>query len=180
MPRTGFLVALVAAIGLLGRRVAGDDGTAARPRDASSAFYIARSTNKNQVHYGVRVDGACNVVGDKPVYGYWRMLEKRGEIEPILGIEQPAYGVDESQRVQRSAAATVVHVRLRAFPERPIVVTLARGESGCEAVATMPIGGADARLQSIYVKVKWPFGIDYVLVRGVAKDGRHVEETIQN
>jgi hypothetical protein len=145
-----------------------------------SAFFIARSTNKNQVHYGVRVDEACNVVGEQPVYGYWRMFEKRGEIEPILSMEMPAYGLADKQLVERRAGSTSVHVKLRAFPDRPLVITVAKGERGCEGVATTPIAGKDARLHSIYVRLKWPFGIDYLLVRGVTQEGQHVQEVIQN
>jgi hypothetical protein len=180
MFRSAFPIALVAAIGLVGRPVAADEGFGPRPYDVPSVFYIARSSNKNQVHYGVRVDAACNVVGERPVYAYWRMLENRGELEPILGIEGPAYGLDDQQAIQRGLGVTTVRVRLRAFPERPITVTVGKTERGCEAFATTGISGTDARLQSIYVKVKWPFGVDYVLVRGAAKDGRHLEEWVQN
>jgi hypothetical protein len=180
MSRAPFLAALIVAFGLVGRRVAGDDGFGPRPRDIASVFYIARSTNKNQVHYGVRLDAACNVVGDKPIYGYWRMLQDHGELEPLLGMEMPAYGVDDQQQVQRGPSGTIIRFKLRAFPERPLVVTLAKTDRGCEAVATTGIAGMEAQLQLIYVKVKWPFGIDYVLVRGVTKDGRRVEESLQN
>jgi hypothetical protein len=176
--RTWFLVALVGAIGLVGRPVAGDDGAGPRRRDVPSVFYIARSSNKNQVHYGVRADGACSVVGERPVYGYWRMLQNRGEIEPILGIEMPAYGLDDEQRIEKSADVTIIRVKLRAFPDRAVSITLARTERGCEAFATTSIAGSEAQLHSIYVKVKWPFGVDYVLVRGATKEGRYVEETL--
>lgn len=181
MSRARFLAAaLVSAAVLLGRGVAADDAFGPRPRDVTSMFFIARSTNKNQVHYGVRLDAACNVVGDRPVYGYWRMLQNRGEIEPILGMEQPAYGVDDRQEILRSSAMTTVRFKLRAFPKRALAVTISRTEAGCEALASTGIAGAEARLRSIYVKIKWPFGIDYVLVRGLTKEGRPVEEWLQN
>jgi len=32
----------------------------------SSAFFIAKSENRNQVHYGVHVDAACSPVGAEP------------------------------------------------------------------------------------------------------------------
>jgi hypothetical protein len=52
--------------------------------DPTSVFIVAKNQNKNQVHYGVRLDPACSVVGAQPVYSYWRMLERGGEVEPIL------------------------------------------------------------------------------------------------
>jgi len=173
-------LALAAALGLFTRPVAGDDFVGPRGRDVPSVFFIARSSNKNQVHYGVRVDEACNVVGVEPVYGYWRMFENRGEIEPILGIEKPAYGLQDAQQIERRIGATAVRVKLRAFPERPLVVSIAKSEHGCEASATISIAGQDALFRSIYVRLKWPFGVDYVLVRGVTKEGRRVEELIRN
>jgi hypothetical protein len=167
-------------LGLLARSVAGDDFVGPRGHDVPSVFFIARSSNKNQVHYGVRVDEACNVVGAEPVYGYWRMFENRGEIEPILGIEKPAYGLQNAQQIERRVGATAVRVKLRAFPERPLVVIVAKGEHGCAASAAISIAGKDAELHSIYVRLKWPFGVDYVLVRGATKEGQRVEELVRN
>jgi hypothetical protein len=178
--RNRFRHALVVALALVARSVAADEDFGPRPQDIPSVFFVARSTNRNQVHYGVRVDGACNVVGDEPVYAYWRMIEKRGEIEPLLNIEKPAYGIEDSQPIYRSVGATSVRVRLRAFPARSLVVTVVRNERGCAATATTTVAGADARLQSIYVRVKWPFGVDYVLLRGVTRNGLLVEERIRD
>ena len=180
MLRTGSFAGFLMAFGLIGQPVVADDGVGPRARDVPSVFFIARSTNKNQVHYGVRVDGACNVVGAQPVYGYWRMLENRGQVEPILPMEIPAYGLDDTQQIERSAGTTVVRVKLRAFPDRPLLITVTQSDAGCEATATTPIAGTPAQLHSIYVRLKWPFGIDYVLVRGATKNGRRVEEVIQN
>ncbi len=39
-------------------------------------FSIAKSENKNQVQYVVRLDAHCAPVGPAPVFAYWRMLEK--------------------------------------------------------------------------------------------------------
>ncbi len=178
--RLRLAAALAAALGLVARPVAADDGAVPRARDVPSIFFIARSTNKNQVHYGVRVDEACNVLGDQPVYGYWRMLEKGGEIEALLGMEMPAYGLDDKQVIERHASTTTIRIKLRAFPERLLVITVAKGQRGCQAFAMTPIAGREAHLSSIYVRLKWPFGIDYLLVRGATSDGQRVQELIQN
>jgi hypothetical protein len=155
------------------------DSPKPRLQDVRSVFFVARSTNKNQVHYGVHVDAACRPVGTEPIYGYWRMLENRGELEPILAMEQPAYGVGKVELVEGSGSPAV-RVRLRAFPERQLLVTIDKSEGGCAAVATTTIGGAEARLSFVYVKLKWPFGIDYILLRGSTLDGRPIQETIRN
>jgi hypothetical protein len=72
-------------------------------------------------------------------------------------------------------------LRLRAFPERPVFVTVSKADAGCEAVATTSINGSSARLYFVYVKLAWPFGIDQLLLRGSSSlDGRRVEEWIRN
>src|SRR5262249_25314013 len=134
----------------------------------------------NEVHYGIHLDSACGVVGDRPVYAYWRMFEERGGIEPILGIEKPAYGLDDDQIIRRSGGVTTVRVELRAFRDRPVTITVAPSDKGCVATASTVVAGTDSHLRSIYVKVRWPFGVDYVLLRGTTQDGRRVEERLQN
>ena len=59
-----------------------------------------------------------------------------------------------------------------------MLVTVKRTNGHCEASATTAIAGSEARLHWIYVKLRWPFGIGQVLVRGSA-GGRPVEELIE-
>ncbi len=174
-------MAVGAAMFLVAPRLSADEGVVIRPDDVRTVFFIARSQNKNQVHYGVHLDAKCDTVGSHPVFGYWRMLEARGEIEPILGLEVPAYGLGDAQHVDRRADATTIAIKLRAFPDRPLVITVKRTNGHCEARATTAIAGAEARLHWIYVKLRWPFGIGHVIVRGWSNDdGRPVEELIEN
>jgi hypothetical protein len=156
------------------------DPTAPREaRDPRSVFLIAKSENKNQVHYGVRLDEACNVMGANPVYGYWRMLENNGEIEPILSREVRAYGIDPVQRIEKTGAITTVHARMNAIPDRMIRVTVTRAAGRCEARATTSIAGNEANLRFIYIRLSWPFGVDYILLRGWRLiDGHSIEEKI--
>jgi hypothetical protein len=43
----------------------------------------------------------------------------------------------------------------------------------------MSIAGTDARLRFIYIRLAWPFGVDYILLRGSRMaDGGSVEEKI--
>jgi len=149
------------------------------PRDPKSVFLVAKSENRNQVHYGVRLDGACNVVDTHPLYGYWRMLENKGEIEPILSREVRAYGIDPAQRIEKTGDATTIYARMNAIPDRVLRVTVTRAAGRCEAEATMLIAGADAHLRLVYIRLAWPFGVDYILLRGSRMtDGHAVEEKI--
>src|SRR5262245_9307238 len=120
-------VGSVVAAMLVSHSVIGEDVAARRAKDVRSVFFIARSTNKNQVHYGVRVDAACNFIGAESVYGYWQMLESHGEIEPILALEQPVYGLQESQSVTKNGASINIRVKLRAFPDRSLDIAIVKG-----------------------------------------------------
>lgn len=183
--RWGRLIELAAAfltVALLmaSRRVSAEDPVQFGSADVRSVFFIAKSQNKNQVHYGIRLDRECNPVGTRPVFAYWRMFENQGESEPLLGTETPAYGLDDSQEIENTPDASRVRIKLRAFRDRPLVVTVTRRGEQCEAVASTTIAGANAKLDSMYVKLSWPFGIEYVLLRGSrVVDGHWLQERVQ-
>ena len=158
-------------------------GAAEEPGGAApappSVFIIAKNHNRNQVHYGVQVDDACAIVGAQPVYGFWRMFERRGEVEPLLDSELSAYGVDPNQRIERSGDTTTIHTRLNAAPDRPVTVTVKRVAGRCETHASTSIAGSVAVLRWVYVRFRWPFGVDYILLHGArVADGVVVEERI--
>jgi len=144
-------------------------------RNPTSVFIVAKNQNRNQVHYGVHLDATCNVVGAQPVYGYWRMLERNGEVEPILPREIPAYGVNAAQQIERNGETTRIHTRLNAAPERPLVITVRRVAGRCEAEAKTSIAGTYARLRWAYIRFGL-FGVDYILLHGSRADGSQVEE----
>jgi hypothetical protein len=139
-----------------------------------SVLVIAKSSNKNQVHYAARINEVCALTGPSPVRPYWRMLERgpyateplrEGE-QRVLGIERQAVGDDG------------VQIALRGMPARPITIHTWRGPDGhCSASAEMTIAGMQARVDRVYVQQKL-FGIDYVLLTGHAEDGSIVRERV--
>jgi hypothetical protein len=149
-------------------------------RDVASVFLVAKSENKNEVHYGVRLDAACAPVGSAPVFAYWRMLEQ-GPLatEPLLPPEVDAYGFADQRVVERGAEGGRVVLRLHALPGRPIAIQTRARPGGCEAVATATIGGATASLRRVFAQLRWPFGVDYLVISGSSlADGRPVEERV--
>ncbi len=160
-----------------------------RSPDIASVFFVAKSENRNQVHYGVRLDETCAPTGRSPVFAYWRMLE-RGPLatEPLLSLEQPAYGVAGQRVLARGASGGQVEVQLNALRARTILVASSpRGQSEqagqpgerCAAAATTTIGGAPAALTSVYAKLGWPFGVAYLTLSGrTLADGRAIRERI--
>jgi hypothetical protein len=156
--------------------VARSDGGGVVP----SAFFIAKSENKNQVHYGVHVDAACRLVGAAPVFAYWRMLEHGpAATEPLLSREVPAYGLADQRVVERGAEGGKATVRLRALGNRTIDVVTTSRDGACLATATTTIGGQPAELSSVFAQLKWPWGVDYLMLSGRAlSDGHPVSERL--
>ena len=149
-------------------------------RGAASAFFVSKSENRNQVHYAIRLDERCTPQGAAPVYPYWRMLERGPQsTEPLLAREQPAYGIREQAVTSRGERGGVVRVVLRALPSRVLLITSFASGDGCTATASLVIGGVAATLTSIHAQLRWPFGVEHLLLSGRAlSDGHAVTETI--
>jgi hypothetical protein len=155
------------------------DGSGAR--DVRSVFFVAKSENRNQVHYGIHLDRSCAPVGDRPVFAYWRMFERGPEaIEPVLPVELQAYGVLDQQVVSRAEGGGRVRVTVAALHDRVVAIDTAASADGCTATAKTSVGGVPASLWSVYVRLRWPFGVDSLTLAGRAlADGRIVEEKIR-
>lgn len=154
--------------------------SAVGPRGTESTFFISRSENRNQVHYGVRVGEDCHPVGTSPVYAYWRMLEKgASETEPLLGIEGPVYGVEDAQQVVSTPEGWRVRMKLRSFPDRQIEIAISQENGVCATRTWMSVGGTVSQLDSIFVKTSWPFSIDYIRISGVGPDGHVTHELVR-
>ncbi len=155
-------------------------GLAASGQTIQTVFFVAKSENRNQVHYGITLDAACAPAGDAPVFVYWRMLERDPlATEPLLSREVPAYGV-AWQRVERRADdGGRVILTLNALPRRPIAIDTSAGAAGCVAEARAWIGGASASLRSVFVQLRWPFGVGHLLLVGRSPaDGRPIVERV--
>ncbi|WP_434299173.1 DUF4833 domain-containing protein [Corallococcus exiguus] len=153
---------------------------AGAPLPSHSAFFLSRSENRNQVHYALSLDEACRPVGTRPVQVYWRMLERGpSEVEELLGVEQPVYGLEDSQPVEATAEGWRVRVSLNAFPSRPIDITTARVDGKCQVQAWTKLGNSVSQLEHVFVKTSWPFSVDFVRLDGVGPDGQPVHELIR-
>ncbi len=149
-------------------------------RGVPSVFFVAKSENGNQVHYGIALDRRCAPMGDSPVYAYWRMLE-HGPLarEPLLAREVAAYGFAAQRVLARDDHGGRVRIALNALPRRTIVVESTERGSGCTATARATIGGAAAALTSVFVQLRWPFGVAYMEMSGRREsDGRALRERV--
>lgn len=146
-----------------------------------SVFFIAKSENRNQVHYGIRLDAACRPAGETPVFAYWRMLERGPRAtEALLAPEQPAYGLSSQRVTKRDDRGGSVLVTLNALPKRVIAVESKAIGSTCRATASAVVGGVQATLASVFVQLRWPFGVESLLLSGWDADGHAVGERLGN
>jgi hypothetical protein len=157
-------------------------------QDTRSIFFIAKSENRNQVHYGVHLDPDCAPEGAAPVFAYWRMLEHGPDaIEPLLPRELGAYGFGSEKVIERGAHGGRVSITLAALasrpilveshavtPAEPVVVTGDTAHANCSASATTTIGGIEATLTNVFVQLRWPFGVESLTLWGRASPGGRV------
>ena len=149
-----------------------------RAADPGSVFHIDRNKNRNQVHYGVRVDQSCHAVGSEPAYNYWLRLEATPpHTEDLRFFQQAAYGFAQ----QAVLGDGRLELRLRALPERPVTVRLASVDGTCRAEPFMDINGRSARLEKIFVFAEdgmvLPI-VRYIELSGHGDDGVEVYEKI--
>jgi hypothetical protein len=143
-----------------------------RAWDVPSVFFVAKSENRNQVHYGIRLDDGCAPVGDAPVYAYWRMLERGPTaVEPLLSREVRAYGIAEQHVIERGPGVSRTSVRLEALGSRPLVIESYASGGRCVARAVLPLAGVPAVLGDVFVQLRWPFGVAHLLLSGHALEG---------
>jgi hypothetical protein len=148
--------------------------SAAQVYELPSVLVIAKSSNRNQVHYAALIDGTCTPAGPSPVRPYWHMFE-RGPLvtEPLLNREQRLLGLE-----RETVAGDDIQFALRGMPARTFTVHLGRAADGrCASWVGTTIAGVPARVDSVYVKQKL-FSVEYVLLTGWSLEGTLVRERV--
>jgi hypothetical protein len=150
--------------------------------EVSSAFFISKSQNRNQVHYAVAVDASCTPLGVAPVRPYWRLLEQGPAFTaPLLEREQRGYGIASQNVLRRTASGGSITLTLNPLPKRPLTITTGKDSTGaCRAWVYTVIQNEPALLHGIHVVLGWlGLSIDSLIIKGWAKSDRRVlRETI--
>ncbi len=147
--------------------------------DVESVFFISKSENRNQVHYGIHLDERCRPAGDDPVVAYWREWERGQNVRSsLLAMEERAYGLSPRQVVRAHDEGGSVQIALRALPERPIQIRI-RAEGGrCRASAHSLIDGRRAVLVRAHVELAF-LGVGHIEIYGQRRDGTEVAERVE-
>jgi hypothetical protein len=150
-----------------------------------SIFFVSSNNNKNQVHYGIKLNQDCSPKGSKPVFAYWRM--KNGSTKDLSQEQRPAFGI-----ATQSVLGEKVNISLRVFESRgikkPITIQTLRANDGiCRAKALMVINEEPATLSNFYLSLanlKRFFGLTIggkvvsITVTGFNNSQQAVEEII--
>jgi hypothetical protein len=143
-----------------------------------SVFHIDRNKNRNQVHYGVHLDEQCRPVGPEPVYNYWlRREEDPPQVRPLSYFQQAAYGF-QKQEIESDGR---IEIRLRALPDRQLVVRVASVEGSCKAETFLTINGKQSYLEKVFVFADegvFVPTVRYIELFGRSNDGLTVYEKI--
>jgi hypothetical protein len=174
-------VVLSALLSALAVRAAGATEAVRGAIDVATVLYVGKSENRNQVHYGIHLDSRCAPAGDSPVFAYWRMLERGPTAtEPLLWREERAYGLASQTVLARGPEGGSVEVKLFAVPARPLRFESRADGSGCVASAVTTVGGVPAVLSSVFVQLRWPFGVSSLTLLGqTLDDGKPVREKLR-
>ena len=163
-------------------RVDAGDSVNFGPHDVHSAFYVSKSENQNQVHYGIRLDAECRPQKKQPVFAYWRRLRQGGRVdEPLTGPGRHLYGASDEQQVTVGEQGGTVRMFVKAAKQVRIAIRIEKAEGGCKATATTTIKGAPARLSHAFLQLtRFGLGVKYVEMVGTRmSDGAQISERIR-
>ena len=150
------------------------------PNDVHSVFFIGKSDDGNQAHYGIRLDPSCAPVDNEAMFVYWLALDHPPvHTQPLSFLDHIPYGISLQKAVKRTASGGQQMVKLKQFG-RPIVVETKREGDKCTAVARATINGKTAQLLSVFAKLKSKVSVYYIDVHGRdLVSGAPVDERIE-
>ncbi len=120
----------------------------------NSVFHLRKNTNRNQVHYEVRVDEACRPLKRKPIHVYWREYEKGPDVTSKLRFwEIPGYGVRQPKSVNWSDNGGSFEFSIRGVPKRVIRLESYITDQGCRARAYIDINAEQVLFERIEIEV---------------------------
>ena len=148
--------------------------------DVRTVFSIEKSSNRNRVDIGLRLDDECRPWGEQPAFIYWRMLESGAdEVSDLNAFERRGYGI-LSQTVTTRGDRAAVYLQLIAVPDRLIQITVRPGPTGCDVRAKMTINGERAWLRRVFLNLSGfaNLTVDSLELHGLVGD-RPVMERIE-
>lgn len=137
------------------------------PNDIRTLFAIKKSENKNEVHYGIHLDDACQPVGDEPIFAYWRELEQGPNVVLDLGMfQKKAYGIKGQWVQSKTPQESKLLMSLNATPDRGISVSVKKKDGRCVSETVATINKESALLEQVFVHIAGFLSVDWIELRG--------------
>lgn len=150
------------------------------PHDVRSVFHVAKSENKNQVHYALHLDADCRPMGKRPVFAYWQRLREGKRVDGQLeGLGTTVYGASDEQKVTRhESGSSSVEMYVKALKAVRINIEIHKTPQGCRAIPYTSILKQRARLSHAFLQLgAWGLTVKYVDVVGFrVSDGQRIAE----
>jgi hypothetical protein len=150
------------------------------PHDIRTLFLVAKSENRNEVHYGIHLDKDCLPIGSSPVFAYWQENEQGPNVlEGLHTLDRTVYGISRQNVARRALDESVVTMAIRAAPDRAVTITIRRQNGACVAEPMGLIAGTRARLERIFVHIPGVLRVDWIEIRGTA-NGKVIVERVKH
>jgi hypothetical protein len=160
------LTSLLAAVTVC---VAADASPRFGANDIRTLFFIGKSDDHNEVHYGIHLAPDCTPIGDEPIFAYWRQVEQGPNVFDDLNLlDRTVYGVRRQTVLKRTPEETRIQMTLRATSDRSVTIIVNRRDGKCVSDAVAAIQGRPAHLERIFVHVAGLFKVDWIEIRGTS------------
>ena len=115
----------------------------------NSIFFVTKSDNGNQVHYGVQVNPDCSLKSSQPVYPYWKL--ESGRLEGLLAIEVPIFGIANQSVSGNEVVMEINALRGREISKPITIRSTETGSQGCQILAFTQINGEVTGLSQVHI-----------------------------
>jgi hypothetical protein len=145
--------------------------------DIHTLFVIAKSDDRNEVHYGIHLAADCTPVGDEPIFAYWQQVEKGPNVvEDLNFLDRTVYGVKNQSVTKRAPDESKVLMTLKAS-DRVVAIIVKKRDGRCVSDAIATIAGQPGHLDRVFVHVAGLFRVDWLEIRG-SSGGKPVVERV--
>jgi hypothetical protein len=150
------------------------------PNDVRTLFYIAKSDDRDEVHYGIHLDKNCLPVGGSPVFAYWQQIEQGPNVvEELNTLDRTVYGIDRQNVAKRAADESVVTMAIRAASDRTVTISIRRQNDKCVVESMGLIAGTRAQVERVFIHIAGFLRVDWIEIRGSA-NGKVIVERVKH
>ncbi|NJM23761.1 MAG: DUF4833 domain-containing protein [Richelia sp. RM2_1_2] len=115
----------------------------------NSIFFISKSDNRNQVHYGVKTNPDCSLKTSQPVKPYWILAN--GRIEDLETFEVPAFGIANQSVSANKVVIEINSLKARRINKAITIESTRTANKTCQISAYTTINGEKTQLTRVHI-----------------------------